>query len=112
MGAGEISMPELFQEVKAMRSREIIESNYTRLRDPAWNEAQLTLHAKDEHILLDLLQTRGDGEIIECYERHVYGVSTVYVRCANNESAGELMEAWAPNLPNMRPTCLLEFEIF
>lgn len=97
-------MPDLFQEAEAMRFREIIEPNYARLRDVAWNEAQLTLHAKDEHILLELLQTRGDGEIVERHARCVENVSTVYVRCADNDSAGDLMEAWAPHLPSMRST--------
>lgn len=85
-----------------MRYREIIESISSRLREPAWNEAQLTLHAKDEHILLDLLQTRGDGEIVERRGRCLEGVSTVYVRCADNDSAGSLLEAWLPHLPQFR----------
>ncbi|WP_243985797.1 hypothetical protein [Methylobacterium sp. E-046] len=85
-----------------MRYCEIAEPDSVPLRDPARNEAQLTVNIKDDPILLDLIRKRGDGEIVERRARRLNGVSTIYVRCADNDSAAALMEAWVPYLPIMR----------
>lgn len=82
-----------------MRIRELVESLKSPARNTAVNEAQLTVHVEDESILAELLRTRGDGEIIERRSHRLEGLSTVYVRCADNDSAGELMAAWLPYLP-------------
>lgn len=82
-----------------MRIREIVERLKNPPRNPAVNEARITVHVDDELILDDLLRTRGDGEIVEQRSHCLEGLSTVYVRCADNNSAGELMAAWVPYLP-------------
>ena len=82
-----------------MRIRELIERCKYPTRHPAVNEAQLTVHVDDEFILTDLLRTRGDAEIVERQSHCLEGLSTVYVRCADNESAGEFMAAWVHYLP-------------
>jgi len=82
-----------------MRIRELVERHKTPPRDPVLDEAQLTVHVEDESILADLLSTHGDGEIVERRFYCLEGLSTVYVRCADNESAAELMTAWLPYLP-------------
>jgi hypothetical protein len=82
-----------------MRIRELVERHKTLPRDLALNEAQLTVHVEDEFIMADLLRTRGDGEIVERKSHSLEGLSTVYVRCADNDGAAELMEAWVPYLP-------------
>jgi len=84
-----------------MRARTFIVLDSARLRNPAWNEAQLPLHATDEHLLLDLQRIRGDGEIVDRHASRIEDVTTVYVQCANNDSAGDLMEAWEPHLPKL-----------
>lgn len=82
-----------------MRIRELVERHKNPARHPAVDEAQLTVHVDDEFILADLLRARGDGEIVERHPHCLEGLSTVYVRCADNDSAGQLMAAWVPYLP-------------
>jgi len=82
-----------------MRIRELVENLKNPARNPAVNEAQLTVHVDDEFILADLLRTRGDGEIVERRSHCLEGLSIIYVRCSDDESAGELIEAWVPYLP-------------
>lgn len=82
-----------------MRIREVVEHLKNSARDPAVDEVQLTVHVEDEFILHDLLRTRGDSEIVERRPHCLEGLSTVYVRCADNDSAAGLMEAWVPYLP-------------
>lgn len=82
-----------------MRISELVERLKNPARLPAANEAHLTVHVDDEFVLDDLLRTRGDGEIVERQSHSLEGLSTVYVRCANNDSAGQLMAAWVPYLP-------------
>lgn len=84
-----------------MRIHELVERRKYPARNPAADEAQLTVHIDDEFILSDLLRTRGNGEIIERRPHCLEGLSTVYVRCTDNDSAGELMEAWLPYLPHL-----------
>lgn len=78
---------------------EIVERLKNAARPTAAYEAQLTVHVDDEFVLADLLRSRGDGEIVERQSHSLEGLSTVYVRCADNDSAGQLMAAWMPYLP-------------
>lgn len=82
-----------------MRIRELVERYKNPARNPAVNEAQLTVHIDDEFILADLLRARGDGEIVERLPHCLEGLSTVCVRCTDHDGAAELMEAWVPYLP-------------
>lgn len=84
-----------------MRIRELVERHKNPVRNPTVDEAQLNVHVEDECILHELLQMRGDGVIVEQHAHCLEGVSVIYVRCADNESAGELMAAWMPYLPHL-----------